>query len=116
MSAKPSVAVNSESAWHGDSSRREPTRSPHHAALAISAAPISPLTRDFLLWLAAAPRTYAAAMEAWRTTCPRLSIWEDALADGLIQVESGNGTPLSLAPVRLTLCGEAALSDSRTDV
>jgi hypothetical protein len=91
-------------------------RSSHHAALAISVSTISPLTRDFLLWLAAAPRTYAEAMEAWRTSCPRFSIWEDALADGLIQVENGSGTPLSLAPVRLTLRGEAALSDSRTDV
>ena len=27
-------------------------------------------------------------MEAWRTTCPRLTIWEDAIADGLVSVES----------------------------
>src|SRR5215208_4539617 len=26
--------------------------------------------------------------EAWRTTCPRLTIWEDAIADGLVSVES----------------------------
>lgn len=30
-------------------------------------------TRQFLLWLAAQPRTYAEAMEAWRTSCPRFA-------------------------------------------
>jgi hypothetical protein len=74
---------------------------------------IGPLMRDFLLWLAAAPRTYAEAMEVWRTSCPRVSIWEDALADGLIEVESGCGVPLSQAPVKLTPRGVAALDASR---
>lgn len=45
------------------------------------------LTLDFLEWLSERPRSYAEAMEAWRTSCPRLSIWEDALADGLVVVE-----------------------------
>jgi hypothetical protein len=30
-------------------------------------------------------------MEAWRTSCPRLSIWEDACLDGLIDFEPGTG-------------------------
>jgi hypothetical protein len=31
-------------------------------------------------------------MQAWRSTCPRLSIWEDALIEGLIQVvDDGHG-------------------------
>jgi hypothetical protein len=74
---------------------------------------IGPLMRDFLLWLAAAPRTYAEAMEAWRTSCPRLSIWEDALADELIEVESGCGVPLNQTPVKVTPRGAAALGASR---
>jgi hypothetical protein len=42
---------------------------------------------QFLAWIAAQPRTYAQAMEAWKSTCPRLSIWEDALAEELIRVD-----------------------------
>jgi hypothetical protein len=47
---------------------------------------VHPLTLDFLTWLAARPRSYDETMDAWRTSCPRLSIWEDALADGLVRV------------------------------
>jgi hypothetical protein len=28
-------------------------------------------------------------MDAWHTSCPRLSIWEDACIDGLIESETG---------------------------
>ena len=47
------------------------------------------LKLQLLEWLLSHPRTYAETMEAWRTTCPRLSIWEDACIDGLIESESG---------------------------
>ena len=49
----------------------------------------TPLTRDLLDWIALAPRTYRETMEVWRTTCPRLSIWEDAIGDGLVRVRGG---------------------------
>ena len=42
---------------------------------------------QFLHWVVERPRTYADVMEAWRTSCPRMSIWEDAQADGLVQVD-----------------------------
>jgi hypothetical protein len=45
------------------------------------------LTQQFLAWVAEGPRSYADA-EAWRRSCPHLSIWEDAIADGLIRFES----------------------------
>ena len=45
------------------------------------------LTLQFLDWVAVRPRTYAEAMDAWRSSCPRLSIWEDALGDGLVRIE-----------------------------
>ena len=48
---------------------------------------LHPLTRDLLLWLDRAPRTYVETLEAWRSSCPRLTIWEDAQADGLVTVE-----------------------------
>ena len=59
--------------------------------------PKNALTLQFLEWVSSGPRTYAEAMEAWRTSCPRLSIWEDALADELIRVEKDG------AEVRVTL-------------
>ena len=71
--------------------------------------PIDSLTRDLLAWLARAPRTYAETMEAWRSSCPRLTIWDDAVTDGLVRLESGNGTRLSETPVVLTPRGRAAL-------
>jgi hypothetical protein len=47
------------------------------------------LTLQMLGWLDEEPRSYAETIEAWKTSCPRLSIWEDALADGLIAVRAG---------------------------
>jgi hypothetical protein len=48
------------------------------------------LTHDLLAWIAKEPRTYRETIEAWRTSCPRLSIWEDAVGEGLIQIRAGN--------------------------
>ncbi|HWJ32846.1 MAG TPA: hypothetical protein VNR59_10940 [Gaiellaceae bacterium] len=62
---------------------------------------LAPLTRDLLAWIASSPRTYEATMDAWRTSCPRLSIWEDAVSEGLVRVRASN--------VELTVRGEAAL-------
>ena len=74
-----------------------------------SAKSVHPLTLDFLAWLASSPRSYAEAMEAWRTSCPRYSIWEDALGDGLIRLESGDGMTMSQTKVILTPRGRALL-------
>lgn len=61
---------------------------------------LAPLTIDFLAWLAAAPRDYAEVMEAWRTSCPRLTVWEDAVDAGLITRTRGDGraTRIELTP------------------
>ena len=45
---------------------------------------LAPLTIDFLAWLAAEPRDYVDVMDAWRTSFPRLTIWEDAIDAGLV--------------------------------
>ena len=37
--------------------------------------PPSLLMVEFLDWVAFRPRTYADAMEAWRSSCPRLTVW-----------------------------------------
>jgi hypothetical protein len=63
---------------------------------------------DLLAWLASRPRSYAETMEAWRTSCPSLSVWEDALDAGLVRVvRSGDGKP---PEVTLTTRGRGALS------
>ena len=48
------------------------------------------LTQQFLAWVNEVPRSYADA-DAWRRSCPHLSIWEDAIAEGLIRFESVGG-------------------------
>lgn len=65
------------------------------------------LTLQFLEWIAIQPRTYADAMDAWRSTCPRISIWENALHDGLIRIEPGGASRNSI--VQLSTRGQALL-------
>jgi hypothetical protein len=36
------------------------------------------LILDLLEWIARDPRPYAEVLDAWRTSCPRLPVWEDA--------------------------------------
>jgi hypothetical protein len=50
---------------------------------------VNALTIDMLTWFDSREVSYAEAIEAWHSHCPRLTIWEDALADGLIRVEHG---------------------------
>jgi hypothetical protein len=52
--------------------------------------PMNALTIQLLEWISNQPRTYAEALDAWRTSCPRLSIWEDACIDGLIDCDPGS--------------------------
>jgi len=65
------------------------------------------LTRQFLAWISEAPRSYADA-DAWRRSCPHLSIWEDAISDGLVRYESG--ASMQDARLALTARGRAFLS------
>lgn len=53
------------------------------------------LTLQLLEWIAAAPRSYRETMEAWRSNCPRLSIWEDACIDGLIDASGSRAMALT---------------------
>jgi hypothetical protein len=49
--------------------------------------PKDALTLQMLESIASRPRSYAEVLDAWRTTCPRLSVWEDACADGLLDYD-----------------------------
>ena len=48
---------------------------------------LEPLILDLIEWLLAGPRPYAEVMEAWRTTCARLPVWEEAVDRGLVVSE-----------------------------
>lgn len=50
-----------------------------------------PLVLDLVAWVAFMPRPYDEVLEAWRTSCPRLTVWEDAVERGLVAVERGPG-------------------------
>jgi hypothetical protein len=71
------------------------------------------ITLQFLAWIEDRPRTYPEVMEAWRSTCPQLSVWEDAIIAGLVRIESG-----ARRAVTLTERGRNVLAHSRaaTDV
>jgi hypothetical protein len=55
---------------------------------------LSAPTLELLAWISERPRSYAETMEAWTSHCPRLTVWEDAIADGLVEVRR-NGVLLS---------------------
>jgi hypothetical protein len=59
-------------------------------------------TLELLTWISERPRSYAETMEAWTSHCPRLTIWEDALAAELVLVRR-NG-------VQVTARGREALN------
>lgn len=71
--------------------------------------PADALTIQFLHWVAAGPRSYAEVMEAWRTSCPRLTIWEDAMLDGLVRYQGGDRKTIALTPE-----GRAVVEGHRT--
>ena len=58
---------------------------------------------QFLSWVADRPRSYAETMDAWRTSCPRLSVWEDAVIADLVRLEGAGRA------VKLTDRGAAVL-------
>jgi D-3-phosphoglycerate dehydrogenase / 2-oxoglutarate reductase len=46
--------------------------------------PVEPLILDLLEWIGPRPRPYAEVVDAWRTSCPRLPVWEEANQRGFI--------------------------------
>ena len=63
--------------------------------------PIEALIADLVEWVANEPRSYADVMDAWRTSCPRLTVWEDAVDRGLVQREAtaAHGVIVKVTPV-----------------
>lgn len=67
------------------------------------------LILDLLEWLAQGHRSYHETMEAWRTCCPKLPVWEDAMDRGLIFLDAVQGMNV----VRATPAGLAFLKRHR---
>ncbi len=70
---------------------------------------VEALVLDLLEWLARKERSYKETMDAWRTSCPKLPVWEEANDSGLVSVEDRNGGSF----VRLTAAGREHLSKFR---
>jgi hypothetical protein len=70
---------------------------------------VDALILDLVEWLASGERTYTEVMDAWRTSCPRLPVWEDANDRGLIVTQEVNGRLI----VRVTSLGRSFLADRR---
>ena len=70
---------------------------------------VESLILDLLECVASRERSYDEVMEAWRTSCPRLPVWEDANDRGLIRTEHVTGRSI----VRITLSGLALLEQRR---
>ena len=70
------------------------------------------LVLDLIEWLAAKPRPYAEVMDAWRTSCPRLTIWEDAVDRGYVACEQQEavGSIVKATPLGLSRLREAGRS------
>jgi D-3-phosphoglycerate dehydrogenase len=66
---------------------------------------VESLILDLLEWLAKQDRTYRDTMDAWRTSCPKLPVWEDATDRGLIELDANI--------VRLTPAGREFLEKYR---
>jgi len=66
------------------------------------------LVLDLVEWVARQPRSYDDVMDAWRTSCPRLAIWEDAVDNALVEHTRKPGRS---AQVIVTRSGRAFLKN-----
>jgi len=62
--------------------------------------PVDALILDLLEWVGPAPRPYDEVQEVWRTSCPRLPVWEDANDRGFLTRlhEPGRGDLIAVSP------------------
>jgi hypothetical protein len=62
---------------------------------------VDPLILDLLEWIGPSGRPYAEVMDAWRTSCPRLPVWEEANERGFLDQrrEEGRGICVFVSPL-----------------
>lgn len=68
-------------------------------AMSDSVDTVDALILDLLEWVGTEARPYEEVMEVWRTSCPRLPVWEDANARGFVEQhhEPGRGRIICLS-------------------
>lgn len=72
--------------------------------------PVPALVLDLLEWIGPAPRPYAEVIEVWRTSCPRLPVWEQANEQGFL---THTHPPGGVASVAVSEAGRAHLAAAR---
>jgi len=72
--------------------------------------PVEPLVLDLLEWIGPGPRSYSEVIDVWRTSCPRLPVWEEANARGFVERRHQAG---SEARVQVSAAGRAFLESRR---
>ncbi|MFZ0606966.1 MAG: hypothetical protein WBD53_22410 [Xanthobacteraceae bacterium] len=70
----------------------------------------SSLMVQFLSWVADRPRSREQAVETWHS-CPHISVWEDAVVDGLVHTENDGRRTIAL-----TRRGRAMLDNAKAAV
>ena len=70
---------------------------------------VESLIFDLLSWVANGERSYEEVMDAWRTSCPKLPVWEDASDRGFVTSEQVGGRSM----VRITSAGLAFLQQHK---
>lgn len=78
--------------------------------------PVEALIVDLLAWIGAGGRPYAEVMDAWRTSCPRLPVWEEANARGFIRHVHRAGQPPEVALTEQGLIMVLQPSKRRSDL
>ena len=73
--------------------------------------PVDALILDLLEWIGPGPRAYTDVMEAWRTSCPRLPVWEDANERGFVERQNREGVGTFIS---VTQSGRAFLEEHRS--
>ena len=61
---------------------------------------LDPLVLDLVEWVAREPRAYGDVIDAWRSSCPRLTVWEEACERGLLtrRFKRGEGATVHVTP------------------
>jgi hypothetical protein len=72
--------------------------------------PVDALLLDLLEWIGPHARPYADVVDTWRTSCPRLPVWEEANARGYVSHERSDGAGTLIS---VSAAGRAALAEHR---
>jgi hypothetical protein len=78
----------------------------------MSAPPIEALIRQFLAWVDRERPTHAEVLDAWQSSCPRLSVWEDAQIAGLVAFDGSRARHVVLTAAGQAWIGERQAAEA----